>query len=59
MAKAKWQVQGERNTHFFYLEKKHFTEKNISKLVVDKTNQVVEDLKDILTEQNIFSQKLY
>jgi hypothetical protein len=58
-AKAKWQVEGERNTRFFCnLEKKHFTEKIISKLVVEN-NQVIQDPKAILTEQKLFYEKLY
>ena len=58
-AKAKWQVEGERNTRFFgNLEKKHFTEKIISKLV-EENNQVIQDPKAILTEQNLFYEKLY
>ena len=35
---------------FFYLEKKDFTVKHISKLVVE-SNQVIQDPKTILTEQ--------
>ena len=58
-AKAKWQVEGERNTRFFgNLEKKHFTEKIISKLV-EENNQVIQDPKAILTEQKLFDEKLY
>ena len=58
-AKAKWQVEGERNTRFFgNLEKKHFTEKIISKLV-EENNQVIQDPKVILTEQTLFYEKLY
>ena len=57
--KAKWQDEGERNTRFFCnLEKKHFTEKIISKLVVEN-NQVIQDRKAILTEQKLFYEKLY
>ena len=47
-AKAKWQVEG--YPFFFYLEKKHFAVKHISKLVVE-SNQVIQDPKTILTEQ--------
>ena len=54
-AKAKWQVEGERNTRFFCnLEKKHFTEFFFSKLVVEN-NQVIQDPKAILTEQKHFT----
>jgi hypothetical protein len=58
-AKANWQVEGERNTRFFCnLEKKHFTEKLISKLVVEN-NQVIQDPKAILTVQKLLYEKLY
>ena len=43
---------------FCNLEKKHFTEKIISKLVVEN-NQVIQDPKAILTEQKLFYEKLY
>ena len=43
---------------FCNLEKKHFTEKMISKLVVEN-NQVIQDPKAILTEQKLFYEKLY
>jgi hypothetical protein len=43
---------------FCNLEEKHFTETNISKLVVEN-NQVIQDAKATLTEQNIFYEKLY
>ena len=40
------------------LEEKHFTEKIISKLVVEN-NQVMQDRKAILTEQKLFYEKLH
>jgi YHS domain-containing protein len=57
-AKAKWQVAGGKEYSFCNLEKKHFTEKNFSKLVVEN-NRVIQDPKAILTEQTLFDEKLY
>jgi hypothetical protein len=50
--------EGKEYAVFYNLEKKHFTEKNISKLVVEN-NQVIQDPKAILTEQKLFDEKLY
>ena len=58
-AKAKWQVEGERNSKFFCnLEKKHYTEKTISRVMTDD-NQIIQDPKQILEEQKLFYEKLY
>ena len=57
-AKAKWQVAGGKEYSFCNLEKKHFTEKKFSKLVVEN-NRVIQDPKAILTEQTLFDEKLY
>ena len=58
-AKAKWQVEGEKNTRFFCnLEKKHYTEKIISKLLLEG-NQVIQDPNAILREQKLFYETLY
>ena len=48
----------EKGIPFYNLEKKHFTEKIISKFVVEN-NQVIQDPKAILTEQQLFYKKLY
>ena len=45
-------------TTFYNLEKKHFTEIFFSKFVVEN-NQVIQDPKAILTEQQLFYEKLY
>jgi len=50
--------RGGKEYLFCNLEKKHFTEKMISKLVVEN-NQVIQDPKAILTEQKLFYEKLY
>ena len=49
---------GRKEYLFCNLEKKHFTEKIISKFVVEN-NQVIQDPKAILTEQKLFYEKLY
>ena len=48
----------EKGIPFYNLEKKHFTEKILSKFVVEN-NQVIQDPKAILTEQKLFYEKLY
>ena len=50
--------EGKEYAVFYNLEKKHFTEKNISKLVVEN-NQVIQDPKAILTVQKLLYEKLY
>ncbi len=53
-AKAKWEVEGERNTKFFCnLENKNFTDKIIPKLMLEN-GQVIQDPKLILNEQKLF-----
>ena len=56
--KGKMASFGRKEYLFCNLEKKHFTEKIISKFVVEN-NQVIQDLKAILTEQKLFYEKLY
>ena len=56
--KAKWQVEGEKNTNYFCnLEKRHFTEKLIPKLIVE--NNEITDLSQIIKEQANFYKSLY
>jgi hypothetical protein len=57
--KAKWSVDGERSTKYFCnLEKRHFTEKVISKLILDNGIKITNE-DDILTQQKIFYEALY
>jgi hypothetical protein len=57
-AKAKWHCKGERNFKLFLnLEKKHYTEKTIQRLVTDQGKEVT-DIKDIIKEQVNFYQSL-
>lgn len=58
-AKARWHLEGERNSKYFCnLEKRHYTEKTIPKLV-DKNGQEINDIKGILKEQKSFYEDLY
>ena len=58
-AKARWHLEGERNSKYFCnLEKRHFTEKTIPKLIDNHGNELT-DLKDTLNEQKSFYQGLY
>ena len=58
-SKAKWHLEGERNSRYFCnLEKKHYQEKSISKLIDDTGNELTET-NDILKEQKDFYQNLY
>jgi hypothetical protein len=57
-AKAKWQIEGEKSTNYFCsLEKRHFTEKLIPKLIVE--NNEITDLSQIIKEQANFNKSLY
>ena len=57
-AKAKWQVEGEKSTNYCCnLEKRHFTEKLIPKLIVE--NNEITDLSQIIKEQANFYKSLY
>ena len=57
-AKAKQQVDGEKSTNYFCnLEKRHFTEKLIPKLIVE--NNEITDLSQIIKEQANFYKSLY
>jgi hypothetical protein len=51
--KAKWNVEGERSSKYFWnLEKRHFTEKAIPKLILDNGIEITNQ-DDILTIKNI------
>ena len=57
-AKVKWQVEGEKSTNYFCnLEKRHFTEKLIPKLIVE--NNEIKDLSQIIKEHANFYTSLY
>ena len=57
--KAKWQIEGERNTaYFFSLEKNKYNAKTCCSLVKED-GTVVRNPKTILTLQKQFYQKLY
>jgi exonuclease III len=58
-SKAKWHLEGERNSRYFCnLEKRHYQEKIIPKLIDNEDNQLT-NMKDILNEQKRFYQNLY
>ena len=58
-AKAKWNVEGERNSKYFLnLENQHYKEKTINKLIDDHGNELTK-IDDILNEQKMFYQSLY
>ena len=57
--KAKWNVEGDRSSKYFWnLEKRHFTEKAIPKLIVDNGIEITNQ-DDIKTQQKIFYEALY
>jgi hypothetical protein len=58
-AKAKWNIEGERSTRYFCnLEKRHYTEKIIPKLILEDNTEVTHQ-KDILAQHKLFYQTLY
>ena len=58
-SKARWIKDGERNSkYFFSLEKKRYLSKNMSQLLTDNGNLVM-DQKKILDEQVKFYRELY
>jgi hypothetical protein len=58
-ANAKWSIEGERSTRYFCnLEKRHYTEKIIPKLILEDNPEVTHQ-KDILVHQQLFYQTLY
>ena len=58
-SKAKWHLEGERNSKYFCnLENQHYKEKNMDKLINDNNKELIE-IKDILNEQKLFYKNLY
>ena len=58
-AKARWHLEGERNSKYFCnLENRHYTEKTITKLK-NENNEEITDPKDILNVQKQFYETLY
>ena len=58
-AKAKWQIEGERNSKYFlHLENKHYQEKTLRKLIDEEGNHLTE-INTILNEQKRFYEELY
>ena len=56
---ARWIAHGEKVTSYFCsLEKRHYTSKNMAKLI-DKDDNVLTDNNDILQEVKSFYEKLY
>ena len=57
-AKVRWKVEGEKSTRYFCnLEKRHFSEKTIPKLIVE--NKEISDQMAIISEQEKFYKQLY
>lgn len=57
-AKAKWNVEGERSTKYFCnLEKRNYTDKIISKILLD--DKELTSLEDIMKSQESFYKSLY
>ena len=58
-SKANWITRGEKSTKYFLnLEKRHYTNKLIPKLVLDDATEIT-DQKDIIREQERFYEELY
>ena len=58
-SKANWITRGEKSTKYFLnLEKRHYTNKLIPKLVLEDATEIT-DQKDIIREQERFYEKLY
>jgi hypothetical protein len=58
-AKAKWHLEGERNTQYFCpLENRHYVEKTIPKLIKEDGTEI-ENLMEIIEEQKKFYDILY
>ncbi|CAG2188988.1 unnamed protein product [Mytilus edulis] len=58
-AKARWQVEGEKGSNYFCnLEKKHYTEKIIPKLILEDETEIT-DPSTIRNEQKQLYKKLY
>ena len=58
-AKARWHLHGEKNSKYFLnLEKRHYTEKTIPKIIKDNGEETSE-IKEIIKEQKLFYESLY
>ena len=58
-SKVNWITRGEKSTKYFLnLEKRHYTNKLIPKLVLDDATEIT-DQKDIIREQERFYEELY
>ena len=58
-SKANWITRGEKSTKYFLnLEKRHYTNKLIPKLVLEDATEIT-DQKDIIREQERFYEKFY
>ena len=58
-SKANWITRGQKSTKYFLnLEKRHYTNKLIPKLVLEDATEIT-DQKDIIREQERFYEKLY
>ena len=58
-AKSRWKVEGEKSTRYFCnLEKRHYTEKSMNKIITDEGNEKT-NIKEILHEQKLFYERLY
>ena len=58
-SKANWITRGEKSTKYFLnLEKRHYSNKLIPKLVLEDATEIT-DQKDIIREQERFYEKLY
>lgn len=58
-SKANWITRGEKSTKYFLnLEKRHYTNKQIPKLVLEDATEITNQ-KDIIKEQERFYEKLY
>ena len=58
-AKAKWYCEGEKCTRYFCnLEKRHYTEKIIPKLIIGNNKEIYK-IEDILKAQKDFYENLY
>ena len=57
--KARWKVEGEKSSKYFCnLEKKHFIDKTIPKLVLNNGHEI-DNLQDIIQEQKRYYETLY
>ena len=58
-AKARWKVEGEKSSKYFCnLEKRHFIDKTIPKLVLNNGHEI-DNLQDIIQEQKRYYETLY